>query len=251
VFAQGLPTSQPNFLQIFREEIKVGHSSDHVKVEAGWPAAFAKAKSPDYYVALEAITGTPEVLFVVPFASQAALGDSMKRDDDPALSAELARLSRADAEHVSGTRTLHAFARKDLSFGPFPETAKQRFFELTFFRVRPGHEQEFEAAAKAYGTALGRVSPTASFRIYQVAAGMPGPVFLIFSSVRSFGEFDKMRADGQAAMKGVTPQELATLQKFVAEGMINEETERFRLDPEMSYVPQDVRDSDPAFWKPK
>jgi len=249
--AQGLPTSQPDLIQIIREEIKVGHSRDHVKTESGWPAAFAKFKSPYYYVAWESITGPPEVWFAVPFASNSALGESMKfESDNAALAAELGRLERADAEHLTGSRTLHAFARKDLSHGPFPETAKQRFFEITTFRVRPGHDQEFEAAAKAYGAALGRVSPNASFRIYQVAAGSTGPAFLVISSVRSFGEFDKMLADGQATIKGMTPQEQATLQKFAADGMINEETQRFRLDPEMSYVPQDVRDGDPAFWKP-
>jgi hypothetical protein len=252
VFAQGLPTSQPDLLQIIREEIKVGHSRDHVKVESGWPAAYAKAKSPDYYVALESLTGTSEVWFALPFASHAALGDSMKREsDDPVLAAELARLSRADAEHISGLRTIHAVARKELSHGSYPDTAKQRFYEITIFRVRPGHEADFEAAAKAYGSALGRVSPEAGFRVYEVVAGMPGPAFLVFSSVRSFAEFDKMVADDQATMKGMTAQEQAALQKFEAEGMNNAETHRFRLDPEMSYVPQATRDSDAAFWKPK
>ncbi len=47
-FAQpaGLPTTQPNLLQIIREDVKVGHAAEHVKIEAGWPAAFEKAKSP-------------------------------------------------------------------------------------------------------------------------------------------------------------------------------------------------------------
>ena len=53
----GLPTTQPNLLQITREEIKVGHAVDHEKTEAGWPAAFEKAKSPYYYIALASTTG--------------------------------------------------------------------------------------------------------------------------------------------------------------------------------------------------
>lgn len=44
--AQGIPTSQPELLTIIREEVKLGRSADHERVEAGWPAAFAKAKSP-------------------------------------------------------------------------------------------------------------------------------------------------------------------------------------------------------------
>jgi hypothetical protein len=59
--AQTLPTSQPNILQIYREEVKVGHSADHAKVEAGWPVAFEKAKSPFSYIALVSLTGPAEV----------------------------------------------------------------------------------------------------------------------------------------------------------------------------------------------
>ncbi len=250
--AQGLPTSQPDFLQIIREEVKVGHNYDHIKTEAGWPAAFARAKSPDYYLALESLTGSNEAWFVVPFGSQGAFGDSLKRQSDNAvLSAELARLSRADSEHISTIRTIHAVARKDLSHGPYPDTANQRFWQITLFRARPGHEQDFEAAAKAYGAGLGRVAADASFRVYQVVAGIPGPSFLVFSSVRSFAEFDKMMAAGQELMKAFTADEQAAVRKFGSEGLLNAETNRFRLDPEMTYVPQEVRDQDPAFWKPK
>ena len=39
--AQGVPTTQPAFLNIIREEVKVGHGEDHAKTEAGWPAAHA------------------------------------------------------------------------------------------------------------------------------------------------------------------------------------------------------------------
>ena len=249
---QSLPTSQPNLVQIFREEVKVGHGVDHVKTEAGWPAAFEKAKSPYFSLALVTLTGPSEAWFIVPFDSHQAIGDSLKREsDDPVLSAELARLSRADAEHITSLRSIQAVGRKDLSRGAFPDTAKQRFFEITVFRVRPGRQADFEAAAKAYGAAAGRSAPAASYRVYQVIAGMPTPTYLVFSSVVSFGEFDKVMADGEATMKGASPEEQAALQKFSTDALISQETQRFRPDPEMSYVPKDVRAQDPAFWMPK
>ena len=34
----------PPYLQIFREEVKVGHGPAHVQTEAGWPRAFRAAK---------------------------------------------------------------------------------------------------------------------------------------------------------------------------------------------------------------
>ena len=110
-FAQSLPTTQPNLLQIYREEVKLGHGADHTKVEAGWPAAFEQAKSPYTYIALESMTGPNEVWFVSPFESHKAMEDSQKRESDPALAASLARLSKADAEHITSNRPILAAAR--------------------------------------------------------------------------------------------------------------------------------------------
>jgi hypothetical protein len=52
-------------------------------------------------------------------------------------------------------------------------------------------------------------------------------------------------------MQSLTAEEKAVFQKFGTEALLNEETHRFRLDPEMSYVSQEVRDQDAGFWKPK
>jgi hypothetical protein len=80
---------------------------------------------------------------------------------------------------------------------------------------------------------------------------MPAPTYLVFSSVGGFGDFDKAMSEDEATMKGATEEERGALRKFGAESLINSETHRFRLDPEMSYVPNDVRAQDPGFWMPK
>jgi hypothetical protein len=251
-FAQGMPTSQPTLLTIVREDVKIGRDAEHARFEAGWPAAYAKAKSPVYYLAFVSMTGPNEAWYVVPAASHAAIADAMKRDAaDPALSAELERLSRGDAEFINNRRVIQAAGRPDLSMGAFPDLAKVRFTEISWFRVRPGHEADFEAAAKAYRAAAQRTAPTTSYRVYEVMAGVPGPTFLVFGSVDSYAGFDQMMAAGQATMRGATPEEMATLQKFSAEGLVNSETQRFRVDPAQSYVPPETRAADPDFWIPK
>jgi hypothetical protein len=249
-FAQALPTTQPNFLQIVREEVKVGRDAEHTKIEAGWPAAFEKAKSPSHYLAMVSMTGPPEAWFVIPFESHAAMAAQMASESEPALAAELARLSRADAEVLNGSRTILARARKDLSYGAFPDTGKQRFWEITIFRVRPGREDAFAAAAKAYAAAVARAGADVGFRVYQVMAGMPEPTYLIFSSATSYADFDKFMAADVAIMKAFTPEDAKTFEKFF-DGAISSETHRFRLSPEMSYVPKETRAEDPAFWMPK
>jgi hypothetical protein len=247
--AQGLPTSQPAMITIIREEVKVGRAADHAKIEAGWPAAFGKANSPDYYLAMVSITGAPEAWYVIPSGSNAAYGESMSRfDKDAAMTAELQRLSRADAEVLNNTRTIQAIARTDLSLGAYPDLTKQRFWEITIFRVRPGHEGEFDEAAKAYAASAQRAAPSTQFRTYEVVAGMPQPTYLVFSSVASYSEFDQMQQNGMKTMQSFTPEEQAKLQKFSTDGMVNSETNRFRLDPKQSYVSRETRATDAAFW---
>ena len=211
-----------------------------------------KANSPDYYLAMTSMTGAPEAWYVTAYASHAAIGDSLKREDsDAVLTAELTRLRRADADVISSVRTIQARARKDLSYGAYPDIATQRFFEVTWFRVRPGHEQQFEAAGKAYGAAAKRAGINASYRVYEVVAGIPGPTYLILSSVASYGELDQTMTDGDKIMKGANTEEAMALQKFMLEGVVNVEAQRFRVDPVQSYVPKDTRAQDPAFWMPK
>ena len=249
--AQGLPTSQPAMVTIIREEVKVGRTAEHAKIEAGWPAAFGKANSPDYYLAMVSMTGQPEAWYVIPSASNAAYGESMSRfDKDAAMTAELERLSRADAEVLNGTRTIQAIARTDLSMGAYPDLAKQRFWEITIFRVRPGHDADFEAAAKAYIAAAQRSTPGAQFRIYEVIAGMPQPTFVLFSSVTSYGAFDQMLQDNVKTMQAFTPDEMSKMQKLFTDGVMSSETNRFRLDPKQSYVSRETRATDAAFWGP-
>jgi hypothetical protein len=250
--AQGLPTAQPAQLMIVREQVKLGRGAEHARIETGWPAAYAKAKSTDYYLAMTTLTGGNEAWFLVPFANNAAIGDAMRMEaSDTVLAAELQRLSRADAEVLTDARTITAMARPDLSHGAFPDLNRQRFWEITTFRVRPGHEAGFEAAAKAYGAATERTAPGSSYRVYEVTAGMPSPTFLVFESVESYAQFDTLAATGQRIFQSFTPDELTTMNRFLSEGLVTSENNRFRLEPQMSYVPAETRATDPAFWLPR
>ena len=250
--AQGIPTTQPKFLAIFREQVKMGRAADHAKWEAGWPAALEKAKSPYNYFAYVSVTGPSETWYVTPLASQAAFGEMLAREDaDPALRAELDRLARGDAEFVSEASALQAIARPELSHGSFPDVAMMRFWEITTFRVKPGHAEDFAAAAKAYASAAARSAPSASWRTYEVVAGAPAGTYLVFSSVASFAEFDKAMTEDEATWKGMTFEERTALNKFSTEATLSTVTNRFRLDPAQSYVTPETRQKDPAFWMPK
>ena len=251
-FAQAPPTTQPQFLNIFREQLKPARGAEHAQWEAGWPAAAEKAKSPYSYLALASMTGPQEVWYVFSYPSQAAFGHATAWEEaQPGLTAEYDRLAKTDSEFLSEATALQAVAVPELSHGAFPDIGKMRFWEISTFRIRPGHDAEWVAATMAYKAAAARSAPNASWRTYRVVAGAPEGTFLIFSSVASFGDFDKMMAEGEATMKGMTAEEGATLGKFMKESVISMASNRYRLDPKQSYVDAATKLKDLAFWTPK
>jgi hypothetical protein len=246
-----VPTTQPAVLTIYREEVKFGHAAAHENVEAGWPAVYAKVKSPYAYIGVTSITGPSEAWFISPYADWKTYSESYKADNtNPQLAPELARLSAADAEHVTTGRSIHLVGRPDLSAGTFPSIAKARFYEITTFRVRPGHERAFEEAAKVYAAAFKKAVPSGSYRIYQVVAGLPAPTFMVFSSSESLAAYDSGPSMDAALGKTFTTEDMATLQKFSRESVINTETQRFAVNGRMSYVDDATAAVDPAFWRP-
>lgn len=252
MIAQSLPTTQPKIVQIYREQIKPGHIAAHKANESGWPAAFAQAKSPDYYLAMESMTGSPEVWFVGNFESYTAWGKAMDRDAaDSTLTAATDRLQAADAEHLNGLDVLEAVAAPELSHGAFPDLNKQRFWNITVWRIRPGHDADFVATHAAYVKIATTAAPNASWRTYRVTGGMPNGTYITFSSVASFGQFDRSMAEGDAAGKAMTPQDQALFSKFFSESVINQTSNKYRLDASMSYVSPETRATDPAFWNKK
>jgi hypothetical protein len=248
--AQGMPTSQPGILTVFVETVKPGMDAAHAANEAGWPAAYAKVNSPWNYLAFSSMTGESEVWFVSPYASNAAEGESMKEvDAKPALGAELDRLWAADGQYLSGTRSFRAVARPDLSYGAFPDLAMVRFYDITTFRIRLGHEQGWEAAAKLYMELVKKSAPGMSYRIYQVTAGMPGANYLIFSSVTDYADFDKGMAADEAIFGSISPKDMATMQQTMQNDVQSVITNRFRVSPGMSYVSAETKAKAPDFWK--
>jgi len=251
-FAQAPPATQPQFLHIFREQVKPGRLADHAQWETGWPAAAEKAKSPSSYLALASVTGPLEVLYVSSYASQAAYGEATAWDEaQPGLTAEYERLAKADGEFLADATALQAVAVPELSHGAFPDIAKMRYWAISTWRLRLGHEAAFAAATQTYKGAAARSAPNASWRTYRVVAGAPGGTFLTFSSVASFSDFDKVMAESAATMKGATAEEMGVLDKFMKESVLSISTNRYRLDPKQSYVDAATKAKDPAFWNPK
>ena len=110
---QGIPTTQPNLINIYIEDVKLGMNAAHTAFEAGWPAAYAKAKSPYNYIALTSMTGPNQAWYVATYQNHGTWADAMKQEDsDTALSSALARLSKGDAQFINPVKLLEAWGFK-------------------------------------------------------------------------------------------------------------------------------------------
>src|SRR5881296_2414805 len=88
----------PKVLVVFREFLKPGKGgAPHEKAESAFIQAFAHAKWPTHYLAVNSLSGKPRSLFLIPYDSfEAWEKDSMATQKNAALSAALDRATVND-----------------------------------------------------------------------------------------------------------------------------------------------------------
>ncbi|MGA7992642.1 MAG: hypothetical protein WCC53_14480 [Thermoanaerobaculia bacterium] len=246
------PPPPPRILQVFREEVKPGKGPAHAKVEAGWPAAFAKANWPSHYLALASMTGPSEAWFVSGYDSLAAWEKDTKAiETNKALSAHLDALTEKDGELLSGHSGLILTHRVELDNGPNVDLSKMRYFRIATFRVRPGHDDDFTGAVKIVKDAYAKAKITLTWAVYQVTAGMPGPTYLVWIPMHSLEEVDAARNFQSAIMEAEGEEGRKALSKAASDGYNFVTQNLFAISPTMSYPPKEWAKMDPEFWAPK
>jgi len=243
--------SPPAYLQMFREEVKVGRAGQHVISESAWPRAFAKAKMKNYYLALTAVYGPSEAWFMEGHETMAELEESNKAiESAPGLSAELDKLAQADAANISKATGFLGRFRPELSNPGKVDVAKTRIWEVLLFHVRPGHENDFNEAAKLYKSTVEQGKIDFPWATYEVLAGMPGPVYLVFLPHLTLTEIDPATGVGAQLMKAFSEESLKKL-STLSEGYTSVEDIVFSVSPQMSYMSDEFIARDPKFWTRK
>jgi hypothetical protein len=243
--------SPPAYLQIFREEVKVGRGGPHVISEAGWPRAFAKAKTKNYYFAMTSIYGPQEAWFLEGHETMAELEETNKAvEAAPGLNAQLDKLAQADAANISKATSLLGRYRPELSNPGKVDVAKTRIWEVLLFQVRPGHENDFNEAAKLYKSTVEQGKIDFPWATYEVLAGMPGPVYLVFLPHLTLTEVDPATGVGAQLMKAFSEESLKRL-STLSEGYTSVEDIVFSVSPQMSYMSDEFIARDPKFWTRK
>jgi hypothetical protein len=239
-------------LQIYREEVKPGKGPAHEKVEAGWPAAFAKANWPSHYLAFTSMTGPSEAWFSSGWDSLAAWEkDTKALEGNKALTAEVDALTEKDGELLSGGGGLVLAFREDLSNSPIVDLPKMRYFRIITFRVRPGHEADFTSSVSIVRDAYKKANVALSWAVFQVIAGMPGPTYMVWIPMKSLDEVDATMKAAKAIQEAEGEEGQKALNKASSDGYVSVTQNLYAFSPKMSYPPKEWVARDPEYWAPK
>jgi hypothetical protein len=252
LLAQSGPMPPPPLVLFVREEVKPGHGAAHAATESTWAKILAKGKSTDHYLGMNALTGPSEAWFLMGYASYADWEAKQNElDKSPAIKKEIDKISQADGEHLSGTRSFLGVWRKDLSFGGPVEIGKMRYFRIRTFRVKQGQGKAFEEGVKQALEAYTKSKFPASFAFFEVAAGTGSPTYLALRPMKSLAEMDAMEAADKAFQEALGEEGRKHMQKVFADTVNVVENQIFAFNPKLSFPGPAIVASDPAFWAPK
>src|SRR6516225_454767 len=142
-------------LVITREFVKPGKGgAPHDKAESAFVDAMSKAKWPTRYIAAQAMSGKPRVLFFTRYDSY----DAWEKDvaatiKNTTLSAALDRANQVDGELLDSTEQNVFNYNEELSLRPVSDISHMRLLEIWVAHVKPGHYGEGLDSSKCYKAA--------------------------------------------------------------------------------------------------
>lgn len=245
-------TMPPKILTVTREFTKPGKNGmSHEKTESAFVQAMTRAKWPTHYLAVESMSGKPRVLFFTPYDSFEAWEKDVKAEEKHTeLWAELDRANVADGELLSGLDQGVLMFREDLSLRPKVEIAHMRYFEISRFHVKQGHDKDWEALVKMYASGFDKIAD-AHWAVYQGQYGLEDGTYIIFTQIKSLAETDREASDWMKFTSAMGEDGMKKLNELTAATIDSSETNLFAFNPRMSYVSEDWIKADPEFWKPK
>ena len=242
----------PKVLLIMREYVKPGKAGAiHERSEAAFVNAVKAANWPTHYVAVSSMSGRSRALFFMGYPSfEAWEKDNQATEKNAALTAALDKASLNDGELLSdydqGVFTLDA--ENSLRMG---DAVHARYFEITSFRVKPGHRKDWMDLVKIYHDAFEKAVPDAHWALYDSYYGADnGGIYLVITPMKSLAEDDASMGDGKKLQEALGAEGMKHVAELTAACVESTQTNLFSINPKMSYPAAEWIKAD-SFWAPK
>jgi hypothetical protein len=242
----------PKVLVVSREYLKPGRAgSTHEKAESGFVQAFARAKWPTHYLAMDSLSGKTRALFFTGYDSfEAWEKDAMAGQRNATLSAALEHAAAVDGDLLDSTDGGTWIYREDESLRAPVDLPRMRYFEISSYHVRPGHQMDWEEAVKLVKGAYEKGVPDAHWAMYENVYGHAGGTYVVIIPLKSAAEIDQNFMHDKDFEAAMGHDGMKKLEDLLAAGVDTSEHNLFVLNPRMSYVSEDWIKED-EFWKPK
>ena len=227
----------PSTLLLYRADLLSGKETAYEQTESQIVRAYADAKIPIYWTALEAVTGSPHVLYFNGFDNFADIEKS-GTDLAQGLDAhpEIGGLQQQLADLVGQTRTALAFRRDDLGYRLNKiDLAKANYVRVSIFQFRAGYEEEFAEAVRTRARMYETNDIDTPWMIYQVHSGYSMPTYIEFQPMNSLSEIDDaLDRNAKARRPGGANSLLA--QKWIREADLGIDIQIYRVSQSMSHL---------------
>jgi hypothetical protein len=246
------PVPPPKVLSVVREFVKPGRGGAlHEKAESAFVQAMTRAKWPTHYLAVSSISGKPRVLFLTGFDSfEAWEKDALATQANTTLSAAVDRAAVADGDLLSDLDASALVYRDEYSLRSSVDIPHMRYFEISVYRVREGHDADWDAIVKMVKAAYEKI-PDARWAVYHARYGQDGNTYVVFTPMKSAAEIDQGFAQSKQFMANMGEDGMKKFSELVAGAIELTQHNLFSFTPAMSYVADEWIKADPDFWKPK
>jgi len=254
VFAQAQETipPPPKVINVYREYLKPGKGgASHEKSEGAFVQASIRAKWPVHYLAVTSMSGRPRTLFLYGYDSFDAVEKDVKAaDKNAAYTAAIEHALVADGELLSDADSAMLVYNDEYSLRSAVDLPHMRYFEIALYRVRPGHDGDWDTIVKMVKAAYEKM-PEANWAMYHVQYGLEGNTYLVFVPMKSASDIDKDLLGDKQFLENMGEAGLKKLDELSAATIESTQKNVFSFSPKMSYVPDSWIKADPEFWKPK
>lgn len=246
------PPPPPKVLTVFREFVKPGKGGGpHEKAESAFVQAMTRAKWPTHYLAVSSITGKPRVLFLTGYDSfEAWEKDILAEEKNATLSAEVGKAAVADGDLLSDVDASALVYSEEYSLRSAVDIPHMRYFDISLYRVREGHDADWDAIVKMVKAAYEKI-PDVRWAVYHAQYGQEGNTYVVFTPMKSAAEIDKGFAQDKQFMANLGEDGMKKFSGLLAGAIEFSQHNLFSFTPGMSYVADEWIKADPDFWKPK
>jgi hypothetical protein len=131
------------------------------------------------------------------------------------------------------------------------DIAHMRYFEISQFKVRPGHEKDWSDLVKMYKSGFEKAVPNAKWAVFESMYGAEnGGLYLVINPMRSLAEVDASLGDSKKFEAALGEAGMKKLSELTAACLEWSQTNLFQFNPKMSYPAEEWIKADPGFWKP-